>query len=108
MIGYYVHHHGTGHLHRAMTVAAHLPQPVTGFSSLPRPEPWPGPWVQLPRDDSAPSYAAADATARGLLHWAPLADGGLRRLLDDPLSRGVNYLSGLLLVAILVLMVFKP
>ena len=40
MIGYYVHHQGNGHLHRAMTVAPHLPEPVTGFSSLPRPESW--------------------------------------------------------------------
>ena len=78
MIGYYVHHQGNGHLHRAMTVAPHLPEPVTGLSSLPRPESWTGPWVQLPRDDSAPSYAAADVTAQGLLHWVPLADAGLR------------------------------
>ena len=78
MIGYYVHHHGNGHLHRAMTVAPHLPEPVTGLSSLPRPESWTGPCVQLPRDDSSPSYAGADVTAQGLLHWVPLADAGLR------------------------------
>ena len=77
MIGYYVHHQGNGHLHRAMTVAPHLPEPVTGFSSLPRPESWTGPWVQLARDDGAPSYGAADVTAHGRLHWAPLADPGL-------------------------------
>ncbi len=60
-----------------MTVAPHLPGPVTGFSSLPRPESWTGPWVQLPRDDGAPSYRAADVTAHGRLHWVPLADPGL-------------------------------
>lgn len=78
MIGYYVHHHGSGHLHRAMTLAPHLPDEVTGLSSLPRPESWTGPWVQLPRDDDAPSYDEADVTAAGLLHWAPLGDVGLR------------------------------
>lgn len=78
MIGYYVHHHGSGHLHRAMTVAPHLPDEVTGLSSLARPEGWSGPWVRLPRDDTAASYDAADATAAGLLHWAPLGDVGLR------------------------------
>lgn len=32
----------------------------------------------------------------------------LRELLDDPLARGLNYLSALLVLAIVVLMVFKP
>ena len=78
MIGYYVHHQGSGHLHRALTVAPHLPGPVTGLSSLPRPAQWLGPWVELPRDDGATSYADADVTAGGQLHWAPLQDAGLR------------------------------
>ena len=78
MIGYYVHHQGNGHLHRAMTVAPHLDEPVTGLSSLPRPESWTGPWLQLPRDDSAASYAGADVSANGELHWVPLGDPGLR------------------------------
>ena len=79
MIGYYVHHHGNGHLHRAQSVAAAADGPVTGLSSLPRPAAWTGDWVQLPRDDSAPGgYADSDVTARGRLHWVPLADAGLR------------------------------
>ena len=78
MIGYYVHHHGNGHLHRAMTVAPQIHDEVTGLSSLPRPAGWTGPWVQLPRDDGAPPYDDADVTARGMLHWAPLHDSGLR------------------------------
>ena len=78
MIGYYVHHHGHGHLHRAMTLAPHLPDVVTGLSSLPRPEGWTGPWLQLPRDDTADSYDDADVTAAGHLHWAPSGDAGLR------------------------------
>lgn len=79
MIGYYVHHHGSGHLHRAMTVAPHLPDEVTGLSSLPRPEGWAGPWVQLPLDNTAGPYDGANVTADGVLHWAPLGDAGLRR-----------------------------
>ena len=78
VIGYYVHHHGTGHLHRAMTVAPHLAEPVTGLSSLPRPEAWAGPWIELPRDDSAAPYPAPTTAAQGRLHWVPLGDAGLR------------------------------
>lgn len=80
MIGWYVHHHGSGHLHRAMTVAPHLPEPVTGLSSLPRPAGWQGPWVQLPRDDAAPHRysSTADVDAHGRLHWVPVDDPGLR------------------------------
>jgi uncharacterized membrane protein len=36
------------------------------------------------------------------------ASAELRALLDDRTARAINYLSGLLLLAILVLMVFKP
>ncbi len=79
MIGYYVHHQGSGHLHRAVTVAPHLPGPVTGISSLPRPDAWTGPWLQLARDDAASSYAEADVTAAGQLHWVPTGDQGLRK-----------------------------
>jgi len=43
VIGYYVHHLGHGHLHRALSVARTLGEPVTGFSSLPPPADWPGP-----------------------------------------------------------------
>lgn len=78
MIGYYVHHQGSGHLHRALTVAPHLPGPVTGLSSLPRPDAWTGAWLQLPRDDAATTYAGVDVTANGRLHWVPPADAGLR------------------------------
>lgn len=77
MIGYYVHHQGRGHLHRATALATELDEPVVGLSSLPRPERWPGEWVHLDRDDlgSAPT----DPTARGRLHWVPLGDDGLSR-----------------------------
>ncbi len=75
MIGYYVHHHGRGHAHRALTFARHLGEPVTGLSSLPRPDGWTGAWVRLERDDLAPD--ADDPTGRGRLHWVPRGDAGL-------------------------------
>ncbi len=70
MIGYYVHHHGRGHLHRARSVLSHVDSPSTILSSLP------GPWVELPRDDEGP---APDPTAGGRFHWAPAHHPGLRR-----------------------------
>lgn len=76
MIGYYVHHHGRGHVHRAVTLCASLGEPVTGLSSLPRPASWQGAWVQLPPDDGA--SAPYDVTAGGALHWVPLHDPGVR------------------------------
>ena len=76
MIGYYVHHRGSGHLHRATAVAAELGLPVTGLSSLPRPVDWSGDWVHLPSDATDPS--PLDVTAAGRLHWAPMFDDGLR------------------------------
>lgn len=79
MIGYYVHHHGTGHRHRA-TVLAHAlvaaGEEVTGLSSLPAPADWPGAWVELPPDDLAPRPERP--TAGGRLHWAPVGDPGVR------------------------------
>ncbi|MDQ1035637.1 hypothetical protein QFZ75_002053 [Streptomyces sp. V3I8] len=78
VIGYYVHHQGSGHLNRARTVAAHCPLPVTGLSSLPAPNDWPGRWVRLPRDDDGDPTAYGDVTAGGGLHWAPTGHAGLR------------------------------
>jgi hypothetical protein len=79
VIGYYVHHHGSGHLHRATAfaheVAAHGGS-VTGLSSLARPVDWPGAWIQLPRDDA--EERAVRPTAHGRLHWVPVGDAGLR------------------------------
>ena len=77
MIGYYVHHHGAGHLSRARAVAAHLGSDITGLSSAARPANWPGDWLHL--DDDAPVGAVGDdPTARGALHWVPLRHAGLR------------------------------
>ncbi len=74
MIGWYIHHVGVGHLHRAQAVSRQLGHEVTGLSSLARPPEWRGPWVRLARDDDT----ALDPTAGGQLHWAPIHDAGLR------------------------------
>ena len=80
MIGYYVHHHGRGHLHRAQVFAHAWSElvggTVTGLASLTRPVGWNGPWVYLPRDDRA--LDPVDPTAHERLHWAPLGDPGVR------------------------------
>ncbi|WP_218220590.1 hypothetical protein [Nesterenkonia sp. Act20] len=96
MIGWYIHHQGHGHLHRATAVAqvaaAHGLR-ITGLSSLPQPPDWPSAaWVQLDRDDTAlPSDPAGedpagegseqviDPTAAGALHWVPRHHQGLLR-----------------------------
>lgn len=77
MIGYYVHHHGRGHLHRAMSIARELNDYVTGLSTLPRPALWIGEWVQLDPDDQADTVS--DPEAGGHLHWAPERDHGISR-----------------------------
>ena len=77
MIGYYVHHVGAGHLNRARAVALRAEVEVTGLSSLPAPDGWPGPWVRLARDDRASE--PVDPTAGGNLHWVPERDDGLCR-----------------------------
>jgi len=76
VIGYYVHHHGRGHLHRAVSIARELREDVTGLSTLPRPGLWTGDWIQLDPDDRATRLD--DATANGRLHWAPFGDPGIR------------------------------
>ncbi len=73
MIGYYVHHDGRGHLARAGVVAAAARVPVTGISSLPRPDDWRGGWVALPRDDDGDPRAP---TRGGAWHWVPRDHGG--------------------------------
>lgn len=77
MIGYYVHHQGRGHLHRALAVGRELDEPVTVLSSLLPPEDVETAWVSLPRDDEGP--AVRDPSAGGRLHWVPVGDAGLRR-----------------------------
>jgi hypothetical protein len=77
MIGWYVHHHGRGHLQQLRLITAHLKAPVTVLSSLERPPWWLGEWVCLPSDVDV-EYPG-DVSAAGVLHWAPLHSPGLRR-----------------------------
>lgn len=81
MIGWYIHHQGRGHLHRALTLAAHLgpEMPVTGLSSLPAPAGWPGEWVRLAPDwEGSGGPPPRKPDAGGALHWAPLGHPGMR------------------------------
>ncbi len=77
MIGYYVHHQGHGHAHRASTIARVLGAAVTGLSSRVRPSDWPGDWVVL-ADDAVPT-PSGDLTAYGRLHYVPTDHRGLRK-----------------------------
>lgn len=80
MLGYYVHHHGSGHLHRALAIQSHASAEIVGLSSLPRPRGWRGDWSQL-ADDADPILAdlsTADHTAQSRLHYVPYGHPGLR------------------------------
>lgn len=75
MIGWYVHHHGTGHLNRMLSIRAHVDMPVTAFSSRP------GEGVQSLPIDIDPPRSAACATADPAtgFHYAPLGVDGIRQ-----------------------------
>ncbi|WP_431969799.1 glycosyltransferase [Nocardia sp. bgisy134] len=76
MIGYYIHHHGSGHLLRARRIRACLAQPVTALSALTvSGDEVFDDVVHLPADN--PAAVTADPTAAGVLHWAPRHDRGL-------------------------------
>lgn len=78
MIGYYVHHHGSGHLSRATALARVLGDDLTGLSSLARPGGWTGDWLKLPADTGPDTDDPVDPTARGALHWVPRRADGVR------------------------------
>jgi len=94
MIGYYVHHQGSGHRHRALVLARTLDEEVVGLSSAPPPVGWPGEWIRLASD--LPGESGGEPMAGGRLHWAPLDHAGLRarshavsRFLDERRPRRV-------------------
>ncbi|MCP2288702.1 glycosyltransferase [Nocardia amikacinitolerans] len=75
MIGYYIHHHGSGHLVRARRISACLAQPVTALSSLTLSDDEIfDDVVHLPAGN--PAATVRDPTASGVLHWAPRHDRG--------------------------------
>ncbi len=85
-VGYYAHHVGAGHRHRALSLSQALlarGAAVTVLTSDAPDEPWStgdgAAWLRLDRDDQPAPGAGADQTARGRLHWAPLGHDGLRR-----------------------------
>jgi hypothetical protein len=75
VIGYYVHHHGRGHVNRMRSVVEKLRTPCTVLSSLPPEDDVDVGWVHLPRDDD--DHDPEDVTARGRLHWVPRHGAGL-------------------------------
>ena len=76
MIGYYVHHQGSGHVHRAVSINRAFGGAMTGLSTHRRPGSWQGDWVELPEDAGSPGLA--DPTAHGRLHYVPYDNEGLR------------------------------
>lgn len=70
MIGFYAHHHGTGHLFRCQAIAAEIPEETAILSSHPRAD------IGLPLDAPA-EERGADVTAGGALHWVPRDHPGL-------------------------------
>lgn len=77
MIGYYIHHHGKGHLTRASTIAARIGLPVTALTSMDVPSDLTfADHVQLEMDTSGSNNH--NPTAHGAFHWAPTHHPGLR------------------------------
>jgi hypothetical protein len=78
-LGWYIHHHGRGHLNRFLAVAPEL-EDLTVLSSLAPPTDHPGTaWMELPLDVPLSPTQQRTVEAGGLLHWAPLGDTGYRR-----------------------------
>lgn len=69
MIGFYAHHHGSGHVQRCRAVMAHLDRDARLLSTDPRAD------VVLP--DDATDAPVADPTANGTLHYVPRHHAGL-------------------------------
>ncbi len=82
MIGFYVHHHGSGHLTRALTIAAELAEPAAVVTSLTvDPGRLPGgvELVPLPTDVPAHPDPDDDPAGGGALHWVPRGATAQRR-----------------------------
>ncbi|WUM19215.1 hypothetical protein OG579_16060 [Williamsia herbipolensis] len=84
MIGYYVHHHGVGHMTRSASIAGALEEPVTVLSSRCPPADHPAvDWLDLPLDVPADPLGSrlvdmvTDPTAHDTVHWAPTGVDGL-------------------------------
>lgn len=75
MIGYYIHHHGRGHLTRASAITARIGLPVTALTSadLDGGAPF-ADHVRLQLDSTS---SQRNPTVNGAFHWAPFHDHGL-------------------------------
>ncbi|MFD1257692.1 glycosyltransferase [Mucilaginibacter terrae] len=90
-IGFYIHHHGSGHLMRALAIAAHLDRPITFLGSGMRDYQTVIPpsirCIHLPADvPDEDDHAYVAGTAVDCLHYAPLNVTGIRlrnQLLSD-------------------------
>jgi len=76
LVGYYVHHQGQGHAHRALSIASAGSLPVTALSSGVRPQGWTGQWISLA--DDAGAHPDQHLDAGGRLHYVPVGHAGLR------------------------------
>lgn len=79
-VGFYVHHHGRGHLSRTLAVLDHLEVPATVLTTMdidPGSLPEGVELVALPPDCDGVT-PLPDPTAGGALHWAPLAPSLLK------------------------------
>lgn len=74
-VGWYVHHHGAGHLHRLGATLPHLSGSAVALSSHPGVAALGCEHVALPLDLTD---APVDPTAHDTLHWAPVGNAGLR------------------------------
>ncbi len=80
MIGFYVHHHGRGHLARTTAILDRLDVDAMVMTSLPDvPDQISGARVIRLPPDAAAGAREGDPTARGSLHWAPERSFRLRR-----------------------------
>lgn len=77
-LGWYIHHHGRGHLTRMLAIAPHLDAEVDCLSSLPAPKGLPAGWTWTVLDCDDDGGEPIDPTAGGLLHWAPIGHVGHR------------------------------
>lgn len=87
MIGYYVHHHGAGHLTRARAIAAFAPARFTLMGAGLAGRSGPMAVVDLPDDrpDGDTGFDGRDgaATRPDALHYAPVGHDGVRRRVAD-------------------------
>ncbi len=79
-IGFYVHHHGHGHVMRAQAILPHLKHEATVLTSAEAAEEL-SPWaevIRLPSDAGGAKGAAQSIGTPPELHYAPVGHGGLR------------------------------